>query len=174
MFNDINRVYKKGDIKYLLSKYIDINYWENELSTFFPNKGIENFTDFNYSTCFTMYINISDTSAKIGTQEFDDFIIGNGCAYRVQVQISVIAPYATVKFIKYEYDGKRIKFTSKNSPFLEEHLIISNKVNQFLYKFNLELLGDEVLSLQVADVSLELRQENVTVYNCLFEDEYDY
>jgi hypothetical protein len=172
VFEDIYKVYKKGDIKYLLNRYIDANYWQNELRIFFPNNNIENLTDFSYSTCFNIYINISDISAKTGTQDFNNFIIDNECMYRVQVQISTIASYANVKYIKYEYEGGNIKLVSKSSPFDECQLTISNKVNEFLRKFNLELLSDEILSLEVADISLELREENVTVYNCLFEDEY--
>lgn len=172
IFEYIDRVYKNGDIKYLLSKYIDTNYWLNPLREFFINNSIESFTDFNYSTCFTMYINSTDNSSKTGTQEFNDFIINNGCMYRVQLQISVIAPYANVKYIKYEYKDGNIQFFSSSSPFCESHLTILNKIKEFLNKFNLQLLNDEVLSLEINDVSLELREKNITVYNCLFEDGY--
>ncbi|HDR7206822.1 TPA: hypothetical protein QCW56_005469, partial [Bacillus cereus] len=33
-------------------------------------------------------------------------------------------------------------------------------------------LDKETLSIEVEDVSLELKETGVTIYNCLFEDEY--
>lgn len=73
----IDRTYllrTKGDYEYILSKYIDGNIWEKKIKKSFPNLEIDNLTDFNYSTCFTLYINIPNTNLKVGTAEFIEYI----------------------------------------------------------------------------------------------------
>lgn len=172
ILQDIRKVYKNGDIKHILNEYVDKDYWIYEIKNFLSNNTIENQTDFNYSTCFTMCINISDVLADVGTNEFDEYIKNTGFLYRIQIQISIIGPYATFKYIKYEYDGKNINFNESTKPFISGHSVIGNQVEKFIKDHNLFLLNQEILSVEVKDVVLELKESDVTIYNCLFEDEY--
>jgi hypothetical protein len=172
ILRDIDMVYKKGDVKHILNKYIDRDYWLNDLSNSFRDNYIENFTGFDYSTGFTMYINISDVLADVGSKEFDKYIENFGCLYRIQLQISVIGSYAAIKYIKYEYNEGNIMFNDSYGPFIDEHVMLENKVKEFLMTHKLNLLSEEQLSTEVEDISLELRESHVTVYHCLFEDGY--
>ena len=50
----------------------------------------------------------------------------------------------------------------------------NNEIKKFISKFKLTLLDDDILMTEVPGKSLELREAPVSVYNCLFEDTYDY
>lgn len=172
VLHDINRIYKNGYVEYILYKYIRKDYWYLSLKEYFPNSTIENLTDFNYSKCFTMCINISCTKAHIGTSEFGEYIKTNDSLDRVQLQISVLAPYATIKYVRYKLIDGKITYSDSLKPYKEKDSLLGNKIIEFLKINNLIVLGEDILSLQVPQVGLELRKENVTVYHCLFEDEY--
>ncbi len=172
ILNDINKVYKSGYLEYILTKYVDKDYWMASLGTAFSKNHIENLTDLNYSKCFTMCINISQIDSNVGTVEFDKHIKVAGFLDRLQLQISIIAPYATFKYIRYEYKEGRVIYRDSFEPFFEEDSSIGQKVTEFLISNSLILLDESSLSTEVPEVTLELREENVTVYHCLFEDGY--
>ncbi len=172
LVKDVNLLRKKGDYGYVLSKYVNIDFWMNNVRSHFKCLYVQNLTDFNYSTCFTIYMNISDTSAKVGTEQFSDFIKENMYLYCIEFQISAIAPYAIYKFIKYVYDNDEINMIESFSPFLNEHYYFVKEINEFLSVYSLNLLDTELLSIEIPDVTLEMRKSKVTVYHCLFEDEY--
>jgi len=171
LLNTIDKLRKKGDYQYILSAYVDHAFWMEKLRSYLPEMQIENLTDFNYSTCFTMYINISDTDAHVGTDKFIQFLKNNLCLYRIQVQVSAIAPYAICKYVRYSYDNEGVKMTDSFKPFLNEHAFLGNRIIEFLIQAGIKILNEEMLSVEVSNISLELRESNVTVYHCLFEDE---
>lgn len=172
VLNDIKRIYKKGDIRYSLNKYVDKDYWTSTIRKNLNNYSIENLTDFSYSSCFTIFINISETDVRVGTPEFDNYVISFGVLYRLNLQISILAPYSTFKYVKYEYVDNKINYNESYLPFLEQHSVLGTEVKRFLNLYNLKLLDEKVLSTEIQDVVLELRENNVTVYHCLFEDGY--
>jgi hypothetical protein len=53
---------------------------------------------------------------------------------------------------------------------MEFHKII----NDFISDYNLILLDDDTLMKEVPNISLELKEPPVGVYNCLFENSYCY
>lgn len=163
---------KKGDYQYVLSKYVNISFWMNNLKKHFQNVYIENLTDFNYSTCFTMYLNISNTNAKVGTEEFRNFVRQNVNFYRLKIQISAIAPYAIYKFVKYTFNNNKIMLSESFIPYNNEQYIMSKNIAEFLSKSGLIILDKEILSVKVSGISLEMKKSDITVYNCLFEDGY--
>jgi len=156
MINNVTRyiedIYTRGNTKYILKNYVNSDYWTAKIQAFFNSYYVENLTDYNYSTCFTMYINISDTTAEVGTEEF--------------------APFAVIKYIKYEYDNGNFSYEDSFLPYMHSHYVLDDKIKEFLEKNNVHLLGSDILSLEIDNISLELKEEGVTVYNCLFEDEY--
>ncbi len=176
MINNVTRyiedIYTRGNTKYILKNYVNSDYWTAKIQAFFNSYYVENLTDYNYSTCFTMYINISDTTAEVGTEEFRNFIKDFGPLYRIQIQISAIAPFAVIKYIKYEYDNGNFSYEDSFLPYMHSHYVLDDKIKEFLEKNNVHLLGSDSLSLEIDNISLELKEEGVTVYNCLFEDEY--
>lgn len=172
ILDDINRIYKNGYVEYILAKYISEDYWISNLRKYFSTNYIENLTDFDYSKCFTMCINTSHTMAHIGTVEFDKYIKTEGLLDRIQLQISVLGPYATIKYIRYEYIDGKIIYSDSSKPYKEQDSFLKDKIIDFLKTNNLILLDENILSIEVPQVVLELREENVTVYHCLFEDGY--
>lgn len=163
---------KKGDYNYIIAKYVDRDFWLDISKNYFQNMYIENFTDFNYSTCFTMYLNISDSKSEVGTEEFKSFIKQNLFLYRIKIQISVIAPYAMYKFVQYDFKDGKIRMKEKFNSFIEKHSFVEKKVIEFLNMLNLTILYEDMLSVEIPNVSLEMKKTGVTIYNCLFEDEY--
>lgn len=167
----VARLRKKGDYQYILSTYVERSLWIKKLQSLIPRMSIENFTDFNYSTCFTMYINISDTDAHVGTEKFTEYIRRNFSLYRIQIQVSAIAPYAVIKYVKYSCENEEIQMRDSFAPFLDKHDALGKKIVEFLSQSGLTILNEEMLLIEVRDIMLELRESNVTVYHCLFEDE---
>jgi hypothetical protein len=172
IINTVEILRKKGDYQYILSRYVDDGFWMNSLQKHLQGVYVENFTDFNYATCFTMYLNISSTNVKVGTEEFINFVKQNHNLYRIMVQISAIAPYAIYKFVRYTFDNGEIKMSESFVPFIEEHDLLGKKVSEFLALSGLQILDEEMLLVPMPDISLEMKESNVTVYNCLFEDGY--
>lgn len=162
----------KGDYQYILNKYVDSSRYFTNIKGYFENMYIYDATDFNYSTCFTFYLNISDIKAQIGDNEFDNYIIKNQHLNCIQIQISAIAPYATYKFIQYIKENGQINMKESFEPFMTAHYNLSRKIDKFLIGSGLTVLKEPLLSLRIEGVVLEKRTSEVTVYHCLFEDEY--
>ncbi len=54
----------------------------------------------------------------------------------------------------------------------DESKKIGSSILKLLDSNGIKNLDKETLSIEVEDVSLELKETGVTIYNCLFEDEY--
>ena len=89
ILNNIEAIYDRGELSYLLSTYVDRNCWTLKLKEHFSDRYIDNLTDFNYNKCFSLYINLSDVNSGIGSKEFDEYIIKNKNMYRAIIEISV-------------------------------------------------------------------------------------
>ncbi|MDO7908896.1 hypothetical protein Q5741_21205 [Paenibacillus sp. JX-17] len=170
----IENVYKNGDLSYLLSSYVDRDYYFQEFKELFVGKYVENMTDFNYSKCFSISINISDVDSPLGSQKFEQFITDNLIVYRVDVQMSLIAPYAVVKYLKYEKKDNRVGVMSNDVPFLPSQNNYEVLIKEFLSRKGYTLLDDIVLTKAVPGIVLELQEDTPSVYNCLFEDSSSY
>jgi hypothetical protein len=168
--NEVETIFKDGKFDYVLSKYVDTSYWQKLLADLFPDNYVENFTDFNYSRCFTVYVNVSRTHASVGTVEFADYVRNNGLLYRVMVQISAIAPYATYQYMKYEYLHGEIKLSASRKPYTEKLALFGKEIENFLTTMNHTVLDEQLLSLPVQGIKLEHKENDVTVYDCLFGD----
>ncbi|MFB5764064.1 hypothetical protein [Paenibacillus medicaginis] len=166
----IENIYKNSDLSFLLSSYVARDYYLQDFRELFAGNKIENMTDFNYSKCFSICVNLSDLDSPFGSQGFDQFISENGNVYRVDVLMSVIAPYAVVKYLKYEKKENKVVVLSSNIPFLTNHNYFDEKLRQLLSNKNYKLLDDDVLTKSVPGIVLELQEFTPSVYNCLFED----
>lgn len=75
ILNTIEELYHSGDFGYVLFNYVDTNIWANKFNLEFKDIQVDNLTDFNYSKCFTLYIQYSElTKMKFGTDEFSSYI----------------------------------------------------------------------------------------------------
>ena len=167
----VEKIYMHGFDRYLLWNYVPRDFWTKPFQELFPDNCVYNETDFNYSVCFTTYVHISPVNEEVGTREFSEYIEKNGTLDLLLVDISTLAPYATVRYIQYRFiDGKRDLFDSY-VPFKKEHQEIGDKAKAYLQSKNITLLEDDVLFAKVnPKISLELRLDGVRVYNCLFHD----
>jgi hypothetical protein len=165
----ITQFTQQYDITYLLTKYIDRNYWVNELQRCLSVINVDNLTDFNYSKCFTYSINEGDLGLYLGEKNFNDYIIANGSLNIVHVMVSALGPYVVYKPVMYEYKNGKIILESidTESEWLK-HVDISMAV--FCKRNNLFLVNDVDLRKTIDNVSLELHGPNPSVYNFLFED----
>lgn len=168
--NEVQKIFTQGKFDHVLSQYVDISIWQERIANLFKRNYVENFTDFNYSRCFTIFINISKTNSKVGTEEFTDFIKINGNLYRIMVQISALAPYATYQYLKYEIIDGETQVTGSYQPFNNDMLLAGKKIEKYLKQMNHFILDEQLLLLKVPGISLEINSENVTVYNCLFDE----
>lgn len=174
IISEIQSVYDRGEMSYLLFTYVDRNFWTSKLKEYFPNRYIDNLTDFNYNKCFSMYINFSDADANIGSKKFDEYIIKNKTIYGAIIEISALAPYCIVKYSRYYIEEEEIKCDCKDMPYCQEHMGIHEQIMKFISKYKLTLLDDDILMTEVPGKSLELREAPVSAYNCLFQDTYAY
>lgn len=172
----INMLYKNGGespFGYVLGRYVNRDYWMETIKSLFPNRHVESITDFNYGTCFSYLINLSDTDAPFASNASDEYIRKNSALYRLHIQISALAPYALFKYVKHQLnDEGSVGWRESTTPYREEHRAIGNQVKTLLETHGHTLLPDDVLSLLIPDVSLEMKESDVTVYHCLFEDGY--
>ncbi|MNP64782.1 hypothetical protein D3C76_1603070 [compost metagenome] len=113
---------------------------------------------------------MSDTDALFGSEEFTEFLERNLCVYKLEIQISLLAPYTMRKYLKYEEEDGQLILSSNDSPYLKEHLHYEEVVQQFIKEIGYTLLDDTELTQRVPNVTLELQEETPSVYNCLFED----
>lgn len=170
----IENVYQNGSLSFLLSSYVDRDYYLQNYKELFEGNHIENMTDFNYSKCFSISINLSDIDTPIGSQKFEQFVVENCNVYRVDVQMSVIAPYALVKYLKYEIKANQVTVQSSNTPFLSNQNVYDERIKKFLRVKGYALLDDVELTQAVPGIVLELQEDTPSVYNCLFEDSSSY
>lgn len=171
LISTVKKLYKKGEYGYVLLNYAYKNYWIEKIKKILPNNYIENQTDFNYSTCYTTYINVSDVAAGYLDRNFDEYIKNNGKLYLIVLNVSAIAPYATFTYHYYTFEVGEKKVYTSYSPFTEEDSQVGVQLKNFLHNLGIKVLQDkELLSLIVPGVTLELKKDRVTIYHCLFED----
>lgn len=168
LIDEVNLLRNKGDYQYIINRYIDRNLWVNRLKKIINNKYCYNMTDFNYSTCFTVWINLTDSEVEIGGEEFNKFIEINRELLIMSIEISVIAPYYVLRYLKYTKDNVKCDFET----FSNEYQIIEKSVCALIESKGNKRLYKEELDIVIPGIELELKEENVTVYNCLFEDSY--
>ncbi len=171
VISEIEQIYKHGDCKYAIWNYVARDFWIKLFKDWFLDLYFENKTDFNYSVCFTMSLNLSPINKGLMSQEFDNYIKEKGQVDFLVADISVVAPYATVRYVQYRLiDGKSIPFSSY-VPFKPEHEKYGDKLKKHLKEKYITCLEDEILFSRVDDgISLENRTEDVRIYNCLFHD----
>ena len=171
VISDIEMIYKHGDCKYAIWNYVPKNFWVKQFRDWFPDIYFENETDFNYSVCFSMSLSLSLINGGLMSKEFDDLIKEKGLVDFLVSDISVLAPYAIVRYVRYRLiDNESIPFSSY-VPFESEHTKYGDKLKKHLQEKGITLLDDEILFAKVdAGISLENRTEDVRVYNCLFND----
>ncbi|MEI4803807.1 hypothetical protein WAZ07_21715 [Bacillus sp. FJAT-51639] len=173
VLNTIEGLYHCGDFGYVLLNYIDTNVWTNKFTHEIRDIHIDNLTDFNYSKCFTLYIQSSvQPRLQIGTDKFNSYIRENFYLNGLLVYISAIAPYAAIKYIKYEYVEGDVEMQEQYEPFDETTKQIGNEILKYLENEGIQLLEKNLLEIKIPNISLELREEKVTVFHCLFEDGY--
>ncbi|MFC1894382.1 hypothetical protein ACFLYH_00350 [Candidatus Dependentiae bacterium] len=167
---DIEQIYKHGDCKYAIWNYVPNKFWVKSFNDWFPEKYSYNETDFNYSVCFTMYLNLSPINASFYSNEFDAYLKEKGYADLLLTHISVIAPYSIINYLQYRLVDGEVKVFSSCLPFKPKHAKYGDKLKKHLQAKNITFLDDEILLIKTKGISLELRKEDVRVYNCLFED----
>jgi len=160
---------KLYSLSYLLGKYVDKNFWISELRRCFGVTNVDNMTDFNYSRCFSYGINENDLKLHVGGQELKKYVVEHGVLDRVQVMVSLLAPYAVYKHLRYEHsEGQIVLRSSAGSEEWKKRA--ESGISDFCTGNNLLLVSDDVLRRTVEDISLELHGPNPTVFNVLFED----
>lgn len=173
LMNTINRLYGNGDFQYILAKYIDKEYWVSEFNDREEQIFVDNLTDFSYSTCFSHFIQSSlSPNFRIGTDEFNNYLKGKHEITGVIVLISVIAPYSVVKYVRYNYNDGAVQLDEAYSPFNNEIERIGTRIVEILRNNGIQTLDETILNIVVPNISLELKEEDVTIFNCLFEDSY--
>ncbi|MFO7529507.1 MAG: hypothetical protein R6W86_11980 [Marinobacter sp.] len=165
----IDQFTKEHSISYLLEKYIEKNFWVNELCNWFCVENIDNLTDFNYSRCFNYAINEGGLELFVGKNGFTDYVMEKGALNRVHVMISALAPYVAYQMVRYERRGDSIVMESgeKNYEWRER---VNSSVIGLCKSNNLLMIGDKDLQRIVEGVSLELHGPGPSVFNILFED----
>ncbi|HFU7077630.1 TPA: hypothetical protein ACGN80_004514 [Bacillus cereus] len=167
----VNKLYKQGDFQYVLGKFVDKHFWDGEINKI-SNINVDNITDFSYSSCFSYILLPLDVKFRFGSVEFSEYVRKQSEINCVMLMISAISPYAVVKYLRYRYTNGTIELVEESSPYNDESKKIGSSILKLLDSNGIKNLDKETLSIEVEDVSLELKETGVTIYNCLFEDEY--
>lgn len=91
--------------------------------------------------------------------------------YRLKLQVSAIAPYSIIKYIKYSFEENEIKMYESFKPLIETQRTLSKNIIKVLKQEKIEILDKKLLEIELEKITLELKEKNITIYNCLFEDE---
>lgn len=173
LLNTIYRLYGKGDFQYILAKYIDKEFWARKFNEEVKGIFVDNLTDFSYSTCFSYFIQSSlSSNFSIGSDEFNDYLKEMQEITGVTVLISAIAPYSVVKYVRYNYNNEAVLLHEAYSPLNKETEKIGIRIMEILNINGVETLDEPILNVVVPNISLELKEDDVTIFNCLFEDTY--
>jgi hypothetical protein len=163
---------KNFDLCQILNNFVDKSYWNLQLQSYFKGVYIENLTDFNYDRCFTYAINLSNSDARLVSCEFDEYINSHGVFYRLVIKISLIGNYAKYLFYKYspsiENSSPNVKLEVSLAPFITEHNIFVNKIENFISDIGFCILPKEILDKEVSGIKLELIDQVPTVEEILF------
>lgn len=171
----VEKLRRKGDYTYVLMKYVDRNYWTQKLQAVFPEYYFDNTTDFNYTSCYALSLNISPIHATFTSKEFYEYLEQNGVVYSIYIEISAIAPYALFRYQKRIYNSSpQSKIELSFTPYDQEQSQLGVRLRDFLEKEKLTILDEELMSLEIPDINLEMRDSHVQVYHCLFQDGYYY
>lgn len=152
LLNTIDRLYGKGDFQYILTKYINKEYWVSKFNDEVEQIFIDNLTDFSYSTCFSYFIHSSlSPNFKIGSDEFTDYLKEKHEITGVMVLISAIAPYSVVKHVRYKYD-EAVKMHESFSPFNKETERINIRILEILNNNGIQTLDEAILNVVVPNI----------------------
>lgn len=162
--SEIQEIYQTGVPNYVV-RYINRDYWQEKINKFFKDSSIENETDFNYSKCFSLKINISPSQETI-----QEYLRSHQHHYSLLIQVSILAPYGMLKFQRYSLENNFAILDASDIPYLSEHQDFLRLAEKFFEHYRITLLKDDLLKLPVPGITLELREGNPSVYNCLFED----
>ncbi|MGZ4135720.1 MAG: hypothetical protein ACXVPC_11210 [Tumebacillaceae bacterium] len=130
--------------------------WLKKLQDVYPDCQIEDLTDLNYSTSHEYWVWFPHEEENDPNERF-----------ALQILISMLAPCAVMKFLR-RYDEVELDISSL--PYCSEHAEYSKRAEKFFEQNQLEQLDDDTLQLLVPGVTLELQEDEASVYNCLFED----
>ncbi|MFA9556079.1 hypothetical protein ACERII_02050 [Evansella sp. AB-rgal1] len=172
IINLIRKSYEAGNLDYILS-YVDKHYWYKVLKSALSNVTVDNITDFSYSKCFSIYL-YPDNKGEfgIGSEELKNYINKNKNFICINLLVSAIAPFAVIKYNRFYFSDGESMLHEQYEPLDEETLLLGNKVKEVLSKHRINLLDEDILNIEIPNLSLDLKEEGVTVYHCLFEDSY--
>lgn len=172
LIDEITKLRNKGYYNYVLVKYVNRDFWLEIFNEYLKGYYIDNLTDFNYATCFTFCINISDIKESFTSTIFRNYLKNND-VFSIYVEISAIAPYASIRYQKRMHSSKpenELEFSDE--PYIEEQKIVYMKIKKILELHNIRILDSKLLSIEIPNIKLELRESHIQVYHCLFQDEY--
>jgi len=174
LLKTINYIYHEHTYSYIIGTYIDREYWTYKIVDLFPESSITNLTDYNYATCFDYLIYCTPTMVGFASKAFHEFLREHTLVDVLRIRMSLLAPYADLKYGRYTYADPEQKngashYEESELPYQEQYRSYDDRARVFLEKEAFEILGKDVLSIEVPDISLELKSSHVTIYDCLFE-----
>ena len=153
------------------SHYAPWDYWVEPFQKLFPDNYVYSETDFNYSVCFKISVSLSPVTGDITSKEFDSYVDKNGLADFLVVEVSAVAPYANLYYVRYKIENGKYIPHSNVIPFEKEHAKYGEEVEEYLKTKDITCLPKDILFSNVGEgISLELRKRDVKIYHCLFHD----
>jgi len=151
--------------------------YENLFREKFSDWPIRNQTDLVHGSA-TVIAFLLHPGHYIGVTSSDGFKLLikrlGGMCYHALLEISHIGPYARIRFTRETIeDGTNgINYSEQNVPYRTEDWDFHLSLVDFLGDEGIEVLNDDVLSLPVPDVELDVTGiGEATVYHCLFDEE---
>jgi hypothetical protein len=166
VFQSLVNTYISGRVyKEVLFRYARRDHWNNSLSNYMSGLHLTNTTNFNYETSFSYFI--GEKNSHVASQDFEE-LSQQEDIHLILLKLSAIAPFAVVYFVKYPRGSREM--ISALSTFSEEHERIVPRVQAFLEAEGFTVLDEEILSMKVPGIALELHDNDATIYNLFFEE----
>jgi hypothetical protein len=151
--------------------------WDAVVAAEFAGYSMWNLGDgFNYSKCYTYAILLHPGQYRYPeslAEELERIRRFGGQQYTLLLKLSVIAPYYLAKILLRTLDGHGNRVEEEMRSPSEEHAALLRRAEEFAERQGFVRIPREYLAVLVPGAELELAQPGeVTVYNCLFEDEF--
>lgn len=138
---------------------------------------VYSYTDKNYDSCYWIDIStskkilVSTIACRNREEQMEWLKKVEGHVYEAGLQISMLGPYAVLRWGEMWIENEKIKVNPHNEPPTSECIKLQKKIIEILKKYNIEILSwselDEIVEWLEPGSTL---QNTPTVYNCLFSE----
>jgi hypothetical protein len=145
--------------------------YDRQLTELFPQYKIQNLTEFDYGRSFrySIVLSESDDAAAFDKEKLAAAILREGAIEAVDLAVSVLGPYAQIRFARHDLQHGQVVSQWADEPFDAIQQRTADTILDFLSKLELRVISPDLARTVMRGVATELTApEDATVADCLF------